>query len=138
MKAIIITAIFVMYIATQNPNDPMETGNCVSGLINFNPARIIDNPFNAQNIDPKLYDFSIDYSPINVLVSIYYLILKLNGEGVQLSLIKTGQTTSLGVRLSSIRYMLYGRFSIRMKGPVVPGVVTTFITLSKRRDEIDW
>jgi beta-glucanase (GH16 family) len=34
--------------------------------------------------------------------------------------------------------MLYGKFSIRMKGPVIPGVVTTFITLSRRGDEIDW
>jgi hypothetical protein len=74
MKAILLAATLVLYISAQNLSDPVETGNCVSGLINFNPARVISNPINTQNIDPKLYDFTIDYSPENVLVCTYLFI----------------------------------------------------------------
>lgn len=68
MQLVLSTTILVVYAASQGMKDPITSGNCISGLINFNPARIIYNPFNTQNIDPTIYDFSIDYSPSNVLV----------------------------------------------------------------------
>jgi beta-glucanase (GH16 family) len=34
--------------------------------------------------------------------------------------------------------MLYGKFTARLKASAIGGVVTTFITMSDRKDEIDW
>jgi beta-glucanase (GH16 family) len=46
--------------------------------------------------------------------------------------------SATGARLSTVRWLLYGRITLRMTGIALPGVVTTFITMSERKDEIDW
>ncbi len=71
-------------------------------------------------------------------------ILKINTHtsmiGVSLELIKNGVNgqPATGARLSTTRYLLYGRISVKMTAIPVPGAVSTFITMSQRKDEIDW
>jgi beta-glucanase (GH16 family) len=55
-----------------------------------------------------------------------------------LNLVRATQGQAVGVRLSTLRYMLYGRITARMRAIPLPGAVTTFITMSERQDEIDW
>jgi beta-glucanase (GH16 family) len=45
---------------------------------------------------------------------------------------------SHGARISTTRYALYGKFSIIMAAAPIAGIVTAFITMSGRGDEIDW
>jgi hypothetical protein len=40
--------------------------------------------------------------------------------------------------MSTTRYMLFGRISVDMSIATAPGVVVTFITMSDRKDQIDW
>jgi len=43
-----------------------------------------------------------------------------------------------GTRLSSTRYVYYGRMTANFKTGRWPGVVTAFITMGDNKDEIDW
>ncbi|KAJ3090296.1 hypothetical protein HDU96_003451, partial [Phlyctochytrium bullatum] len=52
--------------------------------------------------------------------------------GLAISVTKAGFQ---GARLSTTRY---GKFTMRVKGVGTKGIVTTFITMSDRGDEIDW
>ncbi len=72
-------------------------------------------------------------------VFVYHLQSKFGPKGATLSLVKsaTGGVAD-GCRLSTTRYILYGKFSIPITAPKVPGIVVTFITMSERHDEIDW
>ena len=125
----VISLIALSFVNAQA--DPKEVGNCVSGKINFNPKRVLNNQANSSLVDEKKFDMTIDYGAANVVIG---------PEGVSLLLTKIGDGSSpaQGTRLSTTRYMLYGKFSVEMSAIPVPGVVVTFITMSKRRDEIDW
>jgi beta-glucanase (GH16 family) len=74
---------------------------------------------------------TIDYAAANVVVGPNgaSLVLEKNGDG---------STVAQGVRMSTTRYLHYGRFSVEMTAIPVNGVVTTFITMSPSLDEIDW
>lgn len=110
--------------------NPKEVGNCVTGKINFNPNRILNNQANSSVIDEKRFDMTIDYGASNVLIG---------PDGLKVFLTKKADgTVAQGTRLSTTRYMLYGKFSVEMSALPVPGVVVTFITMSDRKDEIDW
>ena len=110
--------------------DPKVVGNCVTGKINFNPTRLLNNQANSSVIDEKKFDMTIDYGAANVA---------LGPNGATLSLTKTGDgsQTAQGTRMSTTRYMLFGKFSVEMSIATVPGIVVTFITMSDRKDEID-
>ena len=62
----------------------------------------------------------------------------MEGGGVTLSLTKNDNATATGTRISSSRYMLYGRITARIKAVPYAGAITTFITMSESKDEIDW
>jgi beta-glucanase (GH16 family) len=110
-------------------DDPKKVGNCVTGKIGFNPTRILNNQVNSSVIDVNKYDLTIDYAASNVMIG---------PDGVKLVLNRNGNSVAQGTRMSTTRYMLYGKFSVEMSAVPVPGVVVTFITMSERHDEVDW
>ncbi|KAI0346405.1 concanavalin A-like lectin/glucanase [Trametopsis cervina] len=63
-------------------------------------------------------------------------ILNTNASGGELGLLLT--ETNGGTRLSSTRYVHYGKITTRLKTGRWGGVVTAFITMSDIKDEIDW
>lgn len=58
-------------------------------------------------------------------------------SGLKLELSQEGKAKG-GTRLSSTRYMYYGRFTIVMRHKSANGVVSAAITMSNTKDEIDW
>jgi hypothetical protein len=110
-------------------DDPKKVGNCVTGKIGFNPTRILNNQANSSVIDVNKYDLTIDYGAANV---------KIGPEGAKLLLTKNDGSVAQGTRMSTTRYMHYGKFSVEMSAVTAPGIVVTFITMSERHDEIDW
>jgi hypothetical protein len=115
----------------QAQEDPKEVGNCVSGKIGFNPTRMLNNQANSSLIDETRYDMAIDYAASNVVFGP-------NGAYLSLEKVGDGSAVAQGVRMSTTRYMHYGRFSVELAAIPVPGVVTTFITISPVTDEINW
>ncbi len=110
--------------------DPKVVGNCVTGKINFNPTRMFNIQGISSAVDEKKFDMTIDYGAANVVFG---------PNGATLSLTKVGYgTPGLGARMSTTRYMLFGRISVDMSIATAPGVVVTFITMSDRKDQIDW
>ncbi|KAI0266518.1 glycoside hydrolase family 16 protein [Gloeopeniophorella convolvens] len=63
-------------------------------------------------------------------------IINTNSSGGELALLLT--ETNGGTRISSTRYLHYGRVTVTMKTGRWNGVVTAFITMSNIKDEIDW
>jgi len=47
-------------------------------------------------------------------------------------------TPGTGIRISSTSYLMYGKFTARLKAGPVGGMVTSFISMSDEKDEIDW
>ena len=107
------------------------TGNCVTGRIDFDPLRTFALGADGKipNLDVSKYDFTIDYGSTNVKA--------IDPFGADLALTKGGNFGD-GVRISTTRYILYGKLTARMKAAAVGGLVNTFITMSDRKDEIDW
>jgi hypothetical protein len=117
------------------PQQGQQQGNCISEHIHFHPSRI----YNAQggtpgNVDPGKFDFILDYGEANLAT-----VEEGQGGGILLSLTRspTGGPGQ-GIRLTSVRSYLHARMSLRLQAPDSPGIVTSFITMSERRDEIDW
>ncbi|KAH8084334.1 glycoside hydrolase family 16 protein [Cristinia sonorae] len=63
-------------------------------------------------------------------------IMNTNTSGGELALLLTQDNG--GTRISSTRYIHYGKISARIKTGRWGGVVTAFITMSDIKDEIDW
>jgi beta-glucanase (GH16 family) len=131
MKFFSSAILLVVLSLVRAQEDPKQTGNCVSGKIGFNPDRILNNQANSSKIDETKYDMTIDYAASNVVIGP-------NGANLMLTKIGDGSTAAQGVRMSTTRYIHYGRFSVEMAAIPVGGVVTTFITMSPVQDEIDW
>ena len=55
-----------------------------------------------------------------------------------LSLSRESNAIASGTRLSTTRYIRYAKISVKMSAIPHPGAITTFITMSDRKDEIDW
>ncbi|KAJ3219145.1 hypothetical protein HDU67_002478 [Dinochytrium kinnereticum] len=119
--------------------DPAVTGNCLSGTFPFDPERMYTIPIGripaGEHYPPGLpevdwsgYDYTIDYAPDNAIANNNSLTLKVT------KIPGGGQ----GSRVSTTRHVLYGKLSMRMKAIGVKGMVTSFITMSDRGDEIDW
>ncbi|KAJ3103371.1 hypothetical protein HDU97_010209 [Phlyctochytrium planicorne] len=121
-------------------SSPNVTGNCVSGVYRFNSSRVytmgwdeLPNPYPPllPYIDPLEYDFTIDYGSSNV---VFY-----PNKTVGIQITKADESNmGYGARLSSTRYILYGRITMRMKAIPAKGIITSFISLSDQGDEIDW
>ncbi|KAH6572094.1 hypothetical protein BASA61_005058 [Batrachochytrium salamandrivorans] len=116
---------------------PNINGNCVSGRISFDPKRTEMVPMPAgmpayppSVMDVALVDATIDYAAQNVHF--------VEGGGVELRLVKSNNASAVGTRISLSRYLLYARITARIKAIPVAGVITTFITMSDTKDEIDW
>ena len=113
-----------------------QNGNCVSQTFNFDSNRIYaasgpNDPYIASATYPGLYDFTIDYGSQNAKAA--------PGGGMQTSVVQNRATNmGAGTRLSSSRFIKYGKITAKMRAVPVPGIVTTFITMSERKDEIDW
>ncbi|KAI8847358.1 concanavalin A-like lectin/glucanase domain-containing protein [Chytridium lagenaria] len=85
-------------------------------------------PPGLPEVDWSGYDWTIDYAPDNVEAKNHTLglkVVKIPGGGV-------------GSRVSTTRHILYGRFTMKLKAIGVKGMITSFITMSDRGDEIDW
>jgi hypothetical protein len=117
--------------------DPINSraSHCKSGTFPFTPERVYlhrgggDPP---ADLDPVRYDYVVDYHPDNV---------ELDGHGgMRIKLTKsTAGAAALGSRVSTVRYLTNAQFSVQAR-PVagVPGAITSFITMSKGGDELDF
>ena len=116
-----------------NPNnDPIEAqyrGSCLSQRINFNDTERffamdgIDVMRDITDLDTGRYDMTIDYFKDQVKF--------LPGGGIELSLTpsKDPNRNPDAPRLSTTRFMLYGKIEAYLKAPAIGGIVTTFITM---------
>lgn len=133
-KSILLT-LFPSLIAAQSSSsssgtsDPSTSGNCVSGRIRFNAERAVAPASNVDPVDPLVHDVIVDYGGPN---------MSFGPPGVSIQLRRNGNLTADGGRLSTSRYMLYGKVTLRSRAVAVNGVITTFITRSKRGDTINW
>jgi beta-glucanase (GH16 family) len=93
-------------------------------------VRKVSNWFIIEQLDVSTYDLTIDYGSLSVQQK--------NGGGINMNLIKTAAGSGIGGRISTTRYIQYAKITARMSAVDTPGVVTTFITMSPRKDEIDW
>ncbi|KAJ2999900.1 hypothetical protein HDV02_001419 [Globomyces sp. JEL0801] len=95
-----------------------ETGNCYTGRYLYSSERVLNYKGKLINtIDPSI-----------------------NNGSVNLDLTKPRRigAPGIGVKVTTTRYALYGRFTARFSSINVPGVVTAFITMSDVGDEIDY
>ncbi|KAG7095355.1 hypothetical protein E1B28_006114 [Marasmius oreades] len=96
---------------------------CKSTTYNFsNTSRILSNATYFDG-DVEKYDWTVDKGSIQ-------------NSGSDIAMILT--SSNGGTRLSSTRYVHYGKITATMKTGRWPGVVTAFITMSNIKDEIDW
>nr|KAJ3415340.1 hypothetical protein HK105_001534 [Polyrhizophydium stewartii] len=119
--------------AAANSTLSKDTGNCITGRITFDSTRIAPLYGNTDvatraRIDVSKYDMVLDQGTAQFMPT----------RGSALRLKKGSDGAGIATILSTTRYMLYGRFTARLKASTIPGVVTTFITMSERGDEIDW
>ncbi|KAJ3045604.1 hypothetical protein HK097_001182 [Rhizophlyctis rosea] len=113
------------------------TGNCVTGRLNFDALRIFRSDPSVA-VPPAApipsggtvanYDFSLNLGTIE---------FESNNTG-RIFVKREATGPAIGTKVSSSRYVLYGSITARLRAVPQAGVVTTFITMSDRHDEIDW
>lgn len=103
-----------------SPNSCTPTPICQDTVYNLkNTSKFIDSSsYNGETT----YDFTTDGQPI------------FSGGLV----ILTMAAKTPGTRISTTRYVYYGKITARLKTSRTQGVVTAFITMSDIKDEIDW
>ena len=75
---------------------------------------------NIDGLDISRYDWTIDYNARLVTP---------NRNGVEVKVQKYKDENPSSARVSSTRFMKYGKVSVYLMAPAVPGIVTTFITM---------
>jgi hypothetical protein len=125
----ILTTTLLLVVPATAQSTSAPAAQCQSGRINFDPTRMYALGGAQEQLDVSRYDMTIDYGSTHVR--------QLPTGGISVALIKAGNS-GIGARLSTTRYLQYARITARMNAVAVPGVVTTFITMSPRKDEIDW
>ncbi|KAI9202463.1 concanavalin A-like lectin/glucanase domain-containing protein [Polychytrium aggregatum] len=126
--------------ATSSTDPPSVVGNCISARYDFkDPSRIAaPAPTNPERrgapplIDYTVYDWTIDHAKDLVTFGAT--------GGLMLSAKPPDTLNPYGssTRVSSTRYILYGKITARLKAVRQIGFVTSFITMSDIGDEIDW
>jgi hypothetical protein len=114
--------------------DAAQTGNCLTQRIDFKDALRI---FNMQGIPPTSIDFMSDLSskidPSRYDITIDYgnkdsIKGGANG-GISLNLQKDpAGGESIGTRISTTRFLKYGKITASFKAATLPGIVNTMIT----------
>lgn len=92
---------------------------CISGRYYFNTTGTSSS------------NWVIDYGASN------FFPLRNGGAYLALSNPRTSNTPGPGIRISSKTDILYAKMTVRARPIAVPGAVTTFITMSDVKDEID-
>ncbi|KAJ3251565.1 hypothetical protein HK103_002244 [Boothiomyces macroporosus] len=150
-----IASVLFASLLAQSPDpatSPEYIGNCLSQTIDFSDtSRIFDmgglpTLTDIKGLDVSRYDMTMDYNSQNIKI--------IPGSGVRLDLTpnKAGGDP-VGTRMSSTRFMQYGKVSAVLKAPAVSGIVITFISMGPQLpdpnvdlsyvdpsggDEIDW
>ncbi|KAF7327414.1 Glycoside hydrolase family 16 protein [Mycena kentingensis (nom. inval.)] len=96
---------------------------CKSSTYQFNEKNILTNA-SLYDGDASKYDWVLDGGEIAT------------GDDGTVSLLLTEQ--NVGVRLSSTRFVHFGKITTTLQTGKWNGVVTGFITMSNVKDEIDW
>jgi beta-glucanase (GH16 family) len=133
---------------------PEFVGNCLTQRIDFtDPSRIflmdgLPSLTDIKELDTARYDMTIDYHSDKVSLS--------GNGGVVLTAQNSADPQRLNVlapRMSTTRFIRYGKFSAMLSAPAVKGIVTTFVgmgpnlpdssldlssTDKNSGDEIDW
>ncbi|EGF82696.1 hypothetical protein BATDEDRAFT_22780 [Batrachochytrium dendrobatidis JAM81] len=127
---IITATLFTLGYAAVNSSN---TGNCYTGRITLDSTRMIplygsSSIATRLSVDVSKYDMALDTGSIE-----YF-----NPRGITMNLKRGPDGKGIITSLSTTRYILYGRFTARIKSSPIPGIITTFITMSSRGDEIDW
>ncbi|KAJ3200331.1 hypothetical protein HK099_002723, partial [Clydaea vesicula] len=109
----------------------IKAQKCISGVYDFGPSTWVINT-EAWNGDVNQADFTVDNDKMANI--------ELGQGNAKLWLRPSNSTTTpgFGVRVSSTSYLLYGTFSVKLLGGAPAGMVTTFISMSDVKDEIDW
>jgi hypothetical protein len=131
MKLQKVLGLLLCLIAPATFGQGNATGNCISGPLKFDPYRSLALAVSVENpdLDVSTYDFSVDYGYNNSAM---------NMDALELSLTRNPSGgVARGVRVSTSRHIFYGRISVRITAPAIPGSVVSFITMSYRGDEID-
>jgi beta-glucanase (GH16 family) len=121
---------------------PKDSGNCVSGKVDLDTSRIMENPDKSITAGGqyKTVPTSVDVTKYD-WVQLFGTVDN-EGGGLNLGMSKPEAGAvpfhSIGTTISSTRYVLYGRITAELSVVDIPGAVSTFITYSDIRDEIDW
>lgn len=109
--------------------DASIEGNCISQTINFTDSRRIFSMdglptlIDIKDLDTARYDATIDY--YSNLVSF----IPDGGLRVAITKPNQGEIYPAAARVSTTRFIKYGRVSLYLKAPNLGGVVTTFIMM---------
>ncbi|KAH6559913.1 hypothetical protein BASA50_009003 [Batrachochytrium salamandrivorans] len=139
MRASSTTMVVTMaHFACQVHAEPRTTlplkfkfGDCITQRLVFSNSRVLilngadSKRFTAERSE---FDFTLDYGTADF-----------SGTAVQLNLRKSARPEtdiSLGARMSTTRYLKYGRITARFNPAVDPGVVSTLVTWSDFQNEI--
>ncbi|KAI8900285.1 glycosyl hydrolases family 16-domain-containing protein [Globomyces pollinis-pini] len=134
MKLLLATNL--LFLTTLGQGKGQKEANCVTGRIDFAKERTflfnddVPKSFVGKTLNESLYDSVVDFGNSNI---------RFRPEGgVSLELVKGTNATAKGIQLSTLRYVQYAKITVKMTAIAVPGVVTSFITLSETGDEIDF
>lgn len=109
-------------------------GNCVSGKMPFIKERVYVGAPPIGGVNPSKYDFIIDYGftegpDINV---------EFTSTGVDLHLVRDPKGgVATGARISTTRTFKYAKLAAKFSAIDTAGAITTFITMSDVKDELD-
>jgi hypothetical protein len=89
-----------------------QSPNCLSQRFEFNEKRTFAMGPETKNLDVSKYDWVIDYGAYNVVRN--------EKPGITLNLLR-GAKAGVGARMSTTRYIKYGKITARMNAVAVPG-----------------
>ncbi|KAJ3278467.1 hypothetical protein HK104_002316 [Borealophlyctis nickersoniae] len=127
-------------VASLTPGTPQADGNCVTGRINFDPRRIY--VLKQDKVRPP----DLNYNTVDMILNYGFDSCNYTSPGsgdgpypFTINVVpRPGGGVGYSAKLSTSRWIKYGKITARMRGSVVPGVVTAFTTMSAVEDEIDF
>lgn len=123
LNIVSVPLLLLTFTLAADTTGPEYVGNCVTKKIDLkDKTRFFSmngrpSLINIPNLDPNQYDMTIDYGDTQV---------KSTSTGLELVITNTN-TGPIAPRMSTTRFMRYGKFSAYMSAAAVAGVVTTFI-----------